>query len=105
MRYLGRSFPHQASTEERDLDFDFALHPACHRNDGISSATWAIVVDDGTDASYASRLIGSESHDGLISTHRVGELVDAVRYKLTVTATMLSGATLVLYSYVYGRAT
>jgi hypothetical protein len=105
MRYLGRSFPAQDDGEECDLEFDFALHPQYHRNDGISSATWAIEVDDGTDASVADRLIGSETHQGLISSHRVGELVDAVRYKLTVTATMLSGATLVLYSYVYGRAT
>ncbi len=102
MRYLGRSFPAQTSGEERDLVFDFSA--LAHRNDSVSSATWAIVVDDGTDASSSSRLIGSESHDGLISSHRIGGLVDAVRYKLTVTATMLSGATLVLYSYVYGRA-
>ena len=105
MRYLGRSFPPQSSTEECDLPVDFALHPNYRRNDSISSASWAITVDDGTDASYLTRLVGSETNDGgTITSHRVGELVDAVRYKLTVTATMLSGATLVFYSYVYGRA-
>ncbi len=102
MRYLGRSFANQTPTEERDLDFDFANY--AHRNDSIASAVWAITVDTGTDASVATRLIGSESHDGTISTHRVGTLVDAVRYKLTVTATMLSGEVLVLYSFVTGAA-
>jgi len=102
MRYLGRSFPNQTPDESKDLPFDFSDY--AHRNDCISSATWAIAVDTGSDASVASRLIGDETHDSYISSHRVGTLQDGVRYKLTVTATMLSGEVLVLYSYVTGRA-
>ncbi len=105
MRYVGKDFPLQDPTETADLTFDFSAHPDFTRWDPISSVVCAVTVVDGTDASSASRISGNAPTIWrCYVTQRFANPVDAVKYKLTATATTLRGKVLALYSNVTGQA-
>lgn len=103
MPYVGADFDPMDPGETRDLSFDFTSQLAdCDR---VSSATWAISVISGTDATPNTRLSGSPtvSCDSKVTQRHVG-LLDDVRYRVTCTATTNNGEVLVLFSHVRGKA-
>lgn len=102
MRYVGRDFPIMDPSEQIDLTIDFVNDAA--RCDLIASATWTIAVVTGTDASSATRAIGSTTWTGQKVTQRMGGLLTGVKYKVTALATMQSGEVLGLYSNVTGKS-
>lgn len=103
MPYVGRDFDPLSPNETRDLTFDFK--PWLGHCDYVSSATWSISLEDGTDATPSSRLSGSP----LVSceskvTQRATSLQDGAKYKMTALATINDGEVLELYSYIRGKA-
>lgn len=102
MAYVGRDFSPISPNEWEDKSFDFGneVSDPC---DVITSATWSISVDSGSDASVATRLSGSPNNCDLVTTQRIAQPVDGVRYKVTALATMQSGQKLELYSYFFGK--
>mgnify|MGYP001578582091 CR=1 FL=1 len=105
MRYVGKDFPVQDPTEKADLTFDFARHPEWAKWDSISSVVCAVTVVSGTDASSATRISGNPpTICGAVVTQRFTHPVNAVKYKLSATATTLRGEVLALYSNVTGQA-
>lgn len=102
MRYVGRDFPIMDPTEQIDLTLDFSNDAA--RGDCVSSATWTVTVQSGTDATPSARAIGTTSYCRQEVTQRMGGLLTGVKYKVAAVATMNSGEVLGLFSYVTGRA-
>lgn len=101
MRYVGRDFPIMDPSEQIDLTLDFVNDAA--RCDNIASATWTVTVVTGTDASASTRAIGSTSWCGQRVTQRM-TVLNGVKYKTAVLATMQSGEVLGLYSNVTGKS-
>ena len=104
MRYVGKDFPLQDPTETTDLTFDFSQHPEWKLWDRILSVVMAVSAVTGVDASANSRLSGSSTICGPRVTQRFANPVNAVKYKLTATATTCRGEVLALYSNVTGQA-
>jgi hypothetical protein len=104
MRYVGKDFPLQDPTETEDLAFDFTRHPDWDNRDCLASATIAVTVVVGTDASASSRLNGSPAlcEGRVIQSFQNPQ--DGVKYKLAATATTHCGKVLALYSNVTGQS-
>lgn len=88
--------------DQDDLTLDFVNDAA--KCDDVASATWTIAVVTGTDASYATRAVGSTTWCGQRVTQRMGGLLNGVKYKVTAVATFKSGAVLGIYSNVTGKS-
>jgi hypothetical protein len=104
MRYVGKDFPLQDPTETTELSFDFSRHPEWRLWDRILTATVAISVVDGTDASSANRLDGAPTICQPFIIQTFANPVDGVKYKLEATVVTASGQTLGLYSNITGQA-
>lgn len=104
MRYVGKDFPIMDPAETADLFFDFTRHPDWLRWDYIISATVAIAVVSGTDASASTRLSGSPTWFQGRVCQTVTTLQNGVKYKLTATAVTQLGNTLGLYANVTGKS-
>lgn len=104
MRYVGKDFPVMDPAETADLKFDFTRHPDWLKWDYIISATVAIAVVSGTDASSSTRLSGSPSWwEGWVC-QTVTTLQNGVKYKLTATVVTQLGQTLGLCANVMGKS-
>ncbi len=105
MRYVGKDFPLQDPTETADLTFDFSRHPDWERWDRISSAEVSVTVVKGTDPTASSRISGSSpTICGAKVTQAFANPLNAVKYKITVLATLCNGNELGLYSNLTGQA-
>ena len=103
MPYVGRDFDALSPVETKDLTLDFK--PWLGPCDTISSATWAIALEDGTDATPTSRLSGSTLVScGSKVTRRATTLQDGAKYRMTALATLNDGEVLELYSFIRGKA-
>lgn len=101
MRYVGRDFPIMDPSEQIDLTIDFVNDAA--KCDDVASAVWTVTVVTGTDASTSSRAIGSTTWCKQAVTQRM-TVLNGVKYKTSVLATMKSGEVLGLYSNVTGKS-
>lgn len=104
MRYVGKDFPLQDPTETAELSFDFTRHPEWERWDYINSATVAVSVVSGADASASTRLSGSPTYCNGVVKQKFANPVNAVKYKLVATVNTNKGEVLALYSNVTGQA-
>lgn len=102
--YVGKNFDAAAANESEPYAFDFSND--LDAGETIASATWSIAVVDGTDASYADRLVGSPGYqdnddgDQTITTHVVADLVAGVTYRLTALATTSASSVKELHALV-----
>lgn len=100
--YVGRDFDFANAAESEVFALDFSNDIA--DDDAIAGSSWTCTVQSGTDASAASRLVGTPfTYSSTISAQRVAGLLPGVTYILTCTVTTLLGNTVVLWSRVRGE--
>jgi hypothetical protein len=100
--YVGNDFSPQEPDEINTLSFDFVNELAVGEN--ISSVVWSCEVVAGSDAAAATRLVGAGSVNGSKVSHRVGNLVAGMGYRIRAAATTSLGNVLALWSHVFCKS-
>ena len=96
--YIGRDFDPAQVGESEVYSLDFAND--MNTNDVISTVSFTLDVESGTDATPSARLDGLPSHFGKIAMQRLSGLVLGVVYIITATIVTTQGNTLSLWSRV-----
>lgn len=104
---LPDNFPTAEPGDVADYDVDFADYISAGTT--ISAVTWALsvrgtLVNRSSDATPASRRIGSPALVGSETTQRIGGLVDGNDYIASIAATLSNGEILYLWTILPCRA-
>jgi hypothetical protein len=96
--YAGSDFDPIDVNERPVLTFNFGAYPLA-TGETLTAVVWSCTVADGTDATPASRLIGSASINGLLTLQQVGTMLAGVKYRLAAQATTSLGQILNQFSF------
>ncbi|MBR1150083.1 hypothetical protein [Bradyrhizobium sp. JYMT SZCCT0428] len=99
--YVGRDFSPSDEGESEIYSLDFVRD--CAAGETIASAAWHCTVADDSevqDEDAASRVSGSSSNSGTVSSQRIAGLVDGVKYVLQAVVVTNQGNTKSLWSHV-----
>ena len=89
------------TSESKVRSFDFTNMLTQPGEAILGAATWSIAVLDGMDAAPNSRLLGSSSTSGNITSQQIGGMLPNVEYMLTATVKTTAGETLTLFAEQY----
>ena len=81
-------------------NYSFNFGPELAAAETISSATWTLTATIGLDLSPATRLIGSPTNSGQLTTQSIGNLVAGETYLVRATIVSSNAQTLTAYSNV-----
>jgi hypothetical protein len=99
--YAGKDFSPADQVESEIYSFDFVKD--CASGETIASATWTCQVADdseGTDGSASSRVSGSSSNDGTVTSQRIVGLRQGVKYVLQAVVVTNQSNTRSLWAHV-----
>ena len=89
------------ASETKTRSFDFTNLLTLPGETIVGAAAWSIAVLDGTDPAPNTRLLGSSSVSGNITSQMIGGCLAEVEYMLTATVKTTAGQTLTLWAEQY----